>query len=265
MKETILEIADKEQRITLLRDMQKFMESIDPKDPNWRDKVSEEIERLKCLVPRKSEKEAWDSTPYRSLRSFASDEIVVVRPLTLSDEDFYISIRAQWRALYRELAESDRRGNIIEETQKPEAFCCVIERVLDHASLGYVAVSDTSRDLWELSIELDEKYMYQGYGPRAIRLFLNKLGAIVGKQVFQARVEVDNLASQHCMEGLGAELVGISSTSALPTEKQAKDFEERHLDLIDDHMRELATRLGIEPRSLLSHVLDYRIAVPIEG
>ena len=38
-------------------------------------------------------------------------------------------------------------------------------------------------------------------------------------------------------------------------------FEETHLEEITEHMIELATELKVEPRKLLSHVLDYRIFV----
>ena len=40
---------------------------------------------------------------------------------------------------------------------------------------------------------------------------------------------------------------------------EAEKFEEEHLDEITEHMRELADELMVEPRKLLSHVLDYRI------
>ena len=45
-------------------------------------------------------------------------------------------------------------------------------------------------------------------------------------------------------------------------EDQAR-FEEENLHLIDDNIQDLADRLGVEPRKLLSHVLDYRLECPI--
>lgn len=39
------------------------------------------------------------------------------------------------------------------------------------------------------------------------------------------------------------------------------NFEATHLDLMTEHMRTLVAQLGVEPRKLLSHVLDYRINI----
>ena len=45
-------------------------------------------------------------------------------------------------------------------------------------------------------------------------------------------------------------------------EEQAR-FEEEHKDLIDDHIRMLAARISVEPKKLLTHVLDYRLECPL--
>ncbi|HBI60799.1 MAG TPA: hypothetical protein DDY31_06250 [Lachnospiraceae bacterium] len=42
-------------------------------------------------------------------------------------------------------------------------------------------------------------------------------------------------------------------------EEDAIAFEEQYLDEIDEHMCAVAAELGIEPRKLISHVLDYRV------
>jgi L-amino acid N-acyltransferase YncA len=117
--------------------------------------------------------------------------------------------------------------------------------------------------LWEIAIELDGKYTSQGYGPRSIQLYLNKIWRITGKNTFRALIEADNIPSQKCFEKLGAQLVGLCSSAVLLTDDEKERFEARNLDLIDAHMIGLAERLKIEPRKLLSHVLDYRLTCPL--
>ena len=60
------------------------------------------------------------------------------------------------------------------------------------------------------------------------------------------------------MEHLDAKLVGIEAYF-FADEEDAFEFEEQYLDEIDDHMCVIAAELSIEPRKLMSHVLDYRV------
>ena len=74
---------------------------------------------------------------------------------------------------------------------------------------------------------------------------------------------MDYLPSQKCFERLGAELVGLCDSVVLKTDDEKKRFEEKNLDLIDEHMVGLAECLGVEPRKLLNYVLDYRLKCPL--
>ena len=89
---------------------------------------------------------------------------------------------------------------------------------------------------------------------------MKKVSEITGdaKQQFMALVEVDNIPSQKLMLKLGGRLIDIYDY-IFHDEERAEEFEEEHLDEITDHMIELAEELMVEPRKLLSHVLDYRI------
>ena len=49
----------------------------------------------------------------------------------------------------------------------------------------------------------------------------------------------------------------------LEIKEDKRQFEEKNLNLIDDNMKELAARMGVAPRKLLSHVLDYRLKCPL--
>ena len=62
------------------------------------------------------------------------------------------------------------------------------------------------------------------------------------------------------MKKAGAELTSLHNF-AFDSEEDAEQFETTHLELITEHMRTLAAKLGVKPRKLLSHVLDYRINI----
>lgn len=115
-------------------------------------------------------------------------------------------------------------------------------------------------DLWEIGIEFLQEYCHMGYGTAALRLFLSVITDITGKTQFQTLVETDNILSQKLMEKLGARLVDIYDY-VFHSEEGAEVFEEEHLNEITDRMVELAEEIGVEPRKLLSHVLDYRLLV----
>lgn len=100
-------------------------------------------------------------------------------------------------------------------------------------------------------------------GPRSIVLFLNEVSLITGKTKFKAKVEADNIPSQKCFERIGAKLIGLCNGPILKLEEEKERFEENNLNLIDENMNELADRLGVEPRKLLSHVLEYRMTCPL--
>ena len=78
--------------------------------------------------------------------------------------------------------------------------------------------------------------------------------------LYRARVEVDNLACQRCMEKIGATLVGLT-VGILSNEEDCKRFEQENLDKIDDHILNLAEKLNEKPEKLLSHVLEYEIEI----
>jgi RimJ/RimL family protein N-acetyltransferase len=190
----------------------------------------------------------------------------VLCSITLADEDFYRNIRMQYSLIYRSAyytSEGKKENLFSGEALAPQVFYCVIRDAAGNQPIGYLGIKDTSADLWEIAIEIDGKYTHQGYGSRSIRLYLNEIQRITGKDAFRALVEVDNIPSQECFEKLGAQLVGLCDSVVLKTDDEKERFEERNLDLIDAHMFALAERLGIEPRKLLSHVLDYRLKCPL--
>lgn len=80
----------------------------------------------------------------------------------------------------------------------------------------------------------------------------------LGVTEYRVRIEPSNLASRRLFEKLGAVPAGVSEFWLHDKELQ-KQFEEENLSAIDENLTALAERFGVAPRTLLSHVLEYRL------
>ena len=257
----------KAQREKLNQDLDELLAMIDDmKDEDFQisrqkilDRLNEWITEGKNADPAKSEA-GWDFSKEKAENLFAENDTIRLRPFSGGDKKFYFRIREQYRVLKKNASDETMMSVYWEGTQKPSVFYCVIERVRDHAKLGYVALKDTTKNLWEIAIELDQAHCRQGYGSTATMLLLQQVKEITGKRQFQFLVEVDNISCQSCMKKIKARLAGIHNL-AFDTEEDAEMFEENNLELITEHMKTLAGELDIAPRKLLSHVLDYRLDV----
>jgi RimJ/RimL family protein N-acetyltransferase len=271
--ENIYQKAQREQAESVRQEILNKLETLPDDTPNWRDaamNILDEIIQSEEQPTAKdkplSKKDAWDFSAEKARTVFVEDDTVKLCPITLNDADFYRNIRMQYSLIYRSVYYNSKikKENLFsDETLAPQVFYCVIRDTKENQPLGYLGIKDTSADLWEIAIELDGKYTSQGYGSRSIRLYLNEIRRITGKDTFRALIEADNIPSQKCFEKLGAQLVGLCSSAVLLTDDEKERFEARNLDLIGAHMIGLAERLKIEPRKLLSHVLDYRLTCPL--
>ena len=138
------------------------------------------------------------------------------------------------------------------------SFYCMVK--LNDVSIGYVAIQDTRESIWEIVAEFDPEYCNKWFGTKSIKLFLKALQEITMYDLYRARIEVENIASQKCFEKLGAELVGIAN-AAIDDEEEQTRFENENLDRINANMIEFAEKLHVEPRKLLSHVLEYHLMI----
>ncbi len=269
----IFQRAQQEQAKGFYKEILDKLEGLPADTPDWRDALKNAIDDIiqsgeQSAIENKLpiKKDAWDFSCEKAQAIFASDDVVALCPITLADEDFYRNVRMQYSLLYRSAyyaAQEKRESLFVSEALPTQVFYCMIRDVKENRPVGYLGIKDTSADLWEIAIELDGKYIHQGFGLRSIRLYLNEIYRITGKSEFRAVVEVDNLPSQKCFERLGAQLLGLCNSVVLKTDDEKEHFEERNLNLIDAHMIELAEQLGVEPRKLLSHVLEYRLQCPL--
>lgn len=204
--------------------------------------------------------DGWDFGREKSYPVFAEGATLRLRPFADGDERLYYEIRESYKIFEKNVPDAEMIAVYWSETQRGSAFYCVVQRVSDSEKLGYIALKDTSKDVWEVAIELLPAYCGRGYGTEAIPLFLNRVRAITEKDQYQFVVEVDNIPCQRCMEKIRARLTGVVNL-VFDDPERAERFEEDNLDLISNRIEELALELGIEPRKLLSHVLDYRLCL----
>lgn len=202
----------------------------------------------------------WDFSAEKGKGVFAEDSTLRLRPFFSKDKQSYYEIRRPYRIFQDDIPEDEMIANYWTETQGDAEFFCMIERTSDDRDIGYITLKDTSKDLWEVAIELLPDFCGHGYGPAAILLFLNRIRDITGKRQYNFLVEVDNIPCQRCMGKILAELKGIVNLVFDDCE-QAERFEEENLDMITEHLEELARELGVVPRKLLSNVLDYRLTI----
>lgn len=264
---SIQEKAQQDQAKGIQATLEAAVEGLAPGSPERETAFQKALEDIAATVPREeNQRLAWDFTAEKVQAVFARDEAVILRPIRVNDADLYMSVKAQYSMMYRALIHMGKVDNedlLRADLFKPESFYCIVENAKDKTLVGYIGVKDTRADIWEIAIELNGQFTHQGFGSRSIQLFLNEIHRTTGKSEYKALVETDNLPSQKCFEKLGASLMGLCNGPILKLEDEKRRFEERNLNLIDDNMEKLAARLKVEPRKLLSHVLDYRLKCPL--
>lgn len=253
----------KAQKDRLNRDLNEILAVLDgmkgsAEGENFQIGKQEVLARLKGMITKNESSGGWDFSREKAGHIFSENSMIRLRPFSDGDETFYFHIREQYRIFEKNIPEEELITSYWAATQKNSVFYCVIERASDHTEIGYIALKDTSKELWEIAVELDQAYCRQGYGATAILLFLHKVKEITAKNQFQFLVEVDNIPCQNCMKKVNARLAGIQNL-AFDTEAEAELFEEENLYMITDHIKALAEALHIASRKLLSHVLDYRL------
>lgn len=264
--DNIQEKAQREQAKDIQRTLENAVNGLEPESPEREAAFKDALDSIASAVPKKEKPQSiWDFSREKAHPVFVQDDAVIIRPAHENDAEFYVSIRMQYSMMYRVMICVEKHSSeslFLLDICQPESFYCIIENP-ERVPIGYLGIKDTSADIWELAIELDKQYTQHGLGPRSIVLFLNEVSLITGKTKFKAKVEADNIPSQKCFEKIGSKLIGLCNGPILKLEEEKERFEENNLNLIDANMNELADRLGVEPRKLLSHVLEYRMTCPL--
>lgn len=145
-----------------------------------------------------------------------------------------------------------------EQFENKNRICYVIETMPENSYCGECAVKDISVNIPEIEIELMKEYQHQGIGYKAIIMLLSKLAKEYRKQEFYAKIEPDNYASQFLFEKLRGIPAGIVKDFQISDERVER-FTETHRYLLDERIRNIAEKFGVEADLLLTHLLVYKL------
>ena len=184
------------------------------------------------------------------------DGSIVLRKVDVSDRDGYLQLQKENSILKNMLNEQAYCDMAWNEHVEPKALMLTIRK--DGAYVGYCGIKSTAEENWEIAIELLPQWVNQGIGYQAITAMIDAIATRLGVSSFRVRIDPGNRASQKLFEKLGAQPNGISEF--LIHDQEALDkVEEDNLHLIDEKLIALAARFDVEPRKLLSHVLEYTL------
>lgn len=181
---------------------------------------------------------------------------IALRAVASSDREPFLEIQRIYSPMRSMLKEGSYCEMVWKEHVQPKALMCSI--IQNSTYIGYCGIKNTAHDPWEIAIELYPEATQHGIGPDALAAMLNTIRDRLGKSEFRVRVDPGNKSSQKMFERLGAVPNGISSLF-LQEEELLQKCEEDNLHLIDESVILLAKKFGVEPRKLLSHVLEYKL------
>lgn len=183
-------------------------------------------------------------------------ETIFLRPVQPCDHEIFDTLQ--------------KANPLIQSTEDKEPFLDLVWRehneykslmmsiVMDRDYIGYCGIKNTAQPIWEIAIELLPEWTKHGIGFLALTAMLDEMKSRLGVSKYIVRIEPANMASQKLFEKLGARPSGIVDLW-FNEQTTLKKCEEAGLHLIDDDMIEVAKKFNVEPRKLLSHVLEYEL------
>lgn len=223
------------------------------------------LDKFKAEPPvEKVKKTAADDTAGRALKaqfwSFGSvscgDGTICLREVSGSDREGYLRLQREYSALRSLLEDEDFCAKLWNDHCGDTAL--TLSAMKHGEYIGYCGIKDTSKEPWEIAVELLPGWTHQGVGTTAVSAMLDALKERLGVTAFRVRIDPYNVASQGLFEKLGARPNGISRF-ILQDEEEIRQCEETNLHLINDALRAVARKFDVEPRRLLSHVLEYTL------
>lgn len=186
----------------------------------------------------------------------AVEDKFILRKVKDSDKDRFIELQNENNIVKSMLKEAAYRNMLWNEHIEHKALMFSIE--VNGEYVGYCGIKNTAQEQWEIAIEILQKWKYKGIGYKAIGVMLNEIKNRMNVSEFRVRIDAENYPSQKLFEKLGAQPNGISEFM-LHKEEDLQRCEEENIHLIDERIQELASRFNVEPRKLLSHVLEYKL------
>lgn len=255
-------------KISVEDSLQKVVDILENEDGrSFEDKKAEAVEYLKTLedslLAERLVKNASNEEDGRIIKEkFWREGIVhisedmILRDTREEDKDSFLEIQKQY-GLFKSMLQEEAYQNMLwnEHTGKKALSCSIL---VNGQYAGYCGINNVAHETWEICIELLKEWTGQGVGYAAVNALIGAIGGRLNVKEFRIRIDPGNVASRKLFEKLGAVPNGIS-THLLHKEEDILRCEEENLESIDEELTTLAARFGVEPRKLLSHVLEYRL------
>lgn len=184
-----------------------------------------------------------------------ADGETLLRDIQEADRNDLAAVRKEYYPL-KDALKMDAFSEIVwNEHNAGDALMCSIIHRGEYA--GYCGIVDLWKKPWEIAIELFPHKTNQGIGKKAISAMLDAIKERMNICQFKVRIEPRNIPSQKMFEGLGAEPKGVLKVCndlALNAKVEAESLHE-----IDEQLIEVAEKFSVEPRVLLTCVLEYSL------
>ena len=181
---------------------------------------------------------------------------IILRKVQDSDKHIFIELQKENNIVKSMMKEEAYRNMLWNEHIEYKALMFSV--IVDNEYAGYCGIKNTTHEQWEIAIEILNKWKHKGIGYRAISIMLDAIKNRLNVSEFRVRIDAENYPSQRLFEKLGAEPNGISEF-LLHEEADICRCEEENIHLLDERIQELAKQFNVEPRKLLSHVLEYKL------
>lgn len=191
-------------------------------------------------------------------KTIYSDANIIIRKIAAEDKDGFIKVQRENTVMPTMFEKESFVGYLWEEHLVSTALMCSIIGAATDEYIGYCGIKNISSERWEIAIELLEAWKRKGIGFLSIQKLLDAASERCGVREFRVRIDSDNYASQGLFEKLGAVPNGISEF-LIHDEETIRECEDENMECIDERLEAVAEKFGVEPRSLLSHVLEYKL------
>lgn len=181
---------------------------------------------------------------------------IILRKVQDSDKHIFIELQKENNIVKSMMKEEAYRNMLWNEHIEYKALMFSV--IVDNEYAGYCGIKNTTHEQWEIAIEILNKWKHKGIGYRAISIMLDAIKNRLNVSEFRVRIDAENYPSQRLFEKLGAEPNGISEF-LLHEEADIRRCEEENIHLLDERIQKLAKQFNVEPRKLLSHVLEYKL------
>lgn len=198
----------------------------------------------------------WKEKFWQAGDTLQYDEHISLRKVRETDRENFIELQKETSMIKSMLKEESGCMMLWNEHIQDKSLMATIE--VNGEYVGYCGINNLLQEQWEIAIELRKKWRCKGVGYAAINTLLFAIKSRIHKNEFRVKINADNYASQRLFEKLDAVPYGIAE-HILHKEEDILRCEEENLDAIDDTLIKVAEKFGVEPRRLLSHVLEYKI------